>query len=626
MRNGSDALVILIVLLLAFGLRVGSLPGRDLWGDEAFSVAVMQLPVAEMIQPNIDTHPPLYHLWMTLWLRLAGLTIPVQGIDPFPIRFGSLVLGMLAVPVTYALARRLAGRAVALLALLLMAVSPLQVYYSGELRMYSLLALTSTLSVLAFVALTQKPGRTAWLFYLGMTLAAMCAHYNAFWVIAAQNVVALFGSPWRGRRLRWIGGQALLALLYLPWVVVQAPFILERGGSRGSYALLPERIVDIWGQSLRSWAVGRSDVAGFLSLLALLAGLIAAGIGLWTAWRSAHWQGMLLGGWVGLTLLLVALMDPLMPFFHERFAIAGSAAFLFLAAWGIYRSARRCLLAGLILGGLFIVGGLAGNLRPAVGLLEAQITYAGAMRMIAAEAAPGDLILFSNEQQMALRGYYAPPDVPNIVLSTAEVNSPRTDVYLAQAVGDATRAWLVEYGDPIGYDSMRLVPAWLAEHGFRQRFFSYDGGTVSLYVMGEDAAPFIPMNAQFGENIRLTGYRLVPDHALPGDVLRLSLRWEALGVPLARYTVGNYVLNEAGQLVAQTDAEPRGGASPTDSWRRGDVIEDRYAIPLPPDLSPGTYTLAVGLYAWPDTTRLPVQGDSQIDGALLLTTFTVGAR
>ena len=52
--------------------------------------------------------------------------------------------------------------------------------------------------------------------------------------------------------------------------------------------------------------------------------------------------------------------------------------------------------------------------------------------------------------------------------------------------------------------------------------------------------------------------------------------------------------------MAQADGVPVCWSYPTDLWRPGQIIADQHAIPIPPDASPGSYPLQVGLYL-PDT-------------------------
>jgi hypothetical protein len=88
--------------------------------------------------------------------------------------------------------------------------------------------------------------------------------------------------------------------------------------------------------------------------------------------------------------------------------------------------------------------------------------------------------------------------------------------------------------------------------------------------------------------------------------VRLTLFWQAKDKVPARYTVFTHLVDSTGKPVAQTDSPPLGGTAPTDSWQVGVTIVDHYAIAIPPGTPPGQYELRVGMYLWPDLTRLPV--------------------
>jgi len=87
-----------------------------------------------------DIPPPLSYLLLHAWIQLFGDDEPV-------VRSLSVLFGVLAVPLIYGVAwqllrRRLAG----LLAALLLAVSPLHIWYGQETRMYALLTFLCLLS------------------------------------------------------------------------------------------------------------------------------------------------------------------------------------------------------------------------------------------------------------------------------------------------------------------------------------------------------------------------------------------------------------------------------------------------------------------------------------------------
>jgi 4-amino-4-deoxy-L-arabinose transferase-like glycosyltransferase len=142
----------------------------------------------------------------------------------------------------------------------------------------------------------------------------------------------------------------------------------------------------------------------------------------------------------------------------------------------------------------------------------------------------------------------------------------------------------------------------------------------------------------FQPGIQLVGYDVAPLPLHPGETLRLQLYWQALE-PLAEdYTVfvhmlsahvlSAHVLSEggAGQLVTQQDNPPVRGTRPTSTWEPGVVVVDPYDLSIPSDTPPGEYVVAVGLYHWPDLSRLPVrdgEGVPMPDDRVLLTTVHV---
>jgi hypothetical protein len=68
------------------------------------------------------------------------------------------------------------------------------------------------------------------------------------------------------------------------------------------------------------------------------------------------------------------------------------------------------------------------------------------------------------------------------------------------------------------------------------------------------------------------------------------------------------------------DSRPQGYASNTNRWIPGQIISDRFEVPLPPDASPGRYQVRVGLYNEADGQRLPVldAAGKQVDDRVLL--------
>jgi hypothetical protein len=89
----------------------------------------------------------------------------------------------------------------------------------------------------------------------------------------------------------------------------------------------------------------------------------------------------------------------------------------------------------------------------------------------------------------------------------------------------------------------------------------------------------------------------------PGDPICLELQWSTNARLPTDYTAFVHMLDQNGQLVAQSDLQPGGGYAPTSGWPIGQPITDRHGVVLPPTLAPGTYQIVIGLYG-PDGARL----------------------
>ena len=105
-----------------------------------------------------------------------------------------------------------------------------------------------------------------------------------------------------------------------------------------------------------------------------------------------------------------------------------------------------------------------------------------------------------------------------------------------------------------------------------------------------------PVEARLGQAITLVGADLSATRLEAGGTLTVTLVWQGEEAVTANYTVFVHLLDQQGQLVAQADAPPLGGAYPTAYWMAGDVVRDPHRLDLPADLPTTTLLLQVGLY------------------------------
>ena len=138
----SPNLLITFSLLLAAFLRFYHLDASSLWNDEGNSWAMLARSFGEIAAAAAaDIHPPGYYWLLKAWSLLFGDSA-------LAMRSLSAVLGVILVALVAALARRAvrgrpAWRYFPVVAALLAALNPFQIYYSQEARMYMLLAVAA---------------------------------------------------------------------------------------------------------------------------------------------------------------------------------------------------------------------------------------------------------------------------------------------------------------------------------------------------------------------------------------------------------------------------------------------------------------------------------------------------
>lgn len=624
---------ILILVLLAFGLRLYAIDRQDIWGDEAFSIWLSRQPLPEVVAGGADTHPPLYPFLLYVWIRLTGLT-------PLAVRSLSALIGTLTVPVVYALSRRALAplargnsrhwtQRVSLLAASLAAVSPILVYYSQETRMYGLVTLLTAASVYWALCLLQDATTAKrWCAYVIVTLGAIYTHYYAFFVVAAQNLVAVLLLARRRRwedLARWLGAQATMAMAYVPWVVVQSDFLSGKAGGRFAEWNL-DTALQIAGDTVLAFGAGLAvapPMAGWMGAAYL--GVVLVGC-VFVA-RNAKWELGMMAAWLSVPLLLAWAVNPIMPFFYARYLLLLAPAYCLLAAWGVAalgRVARPLGLAGALLLLAISSYGLGAYYTDQVFV---RGRYGQMMAYVEEHARPGDGLILANPLQRPLFEYYQPEGLEAYIFPRydAALEDPETAHDLEGIAARHPRLWLVRFGNPAEFDPTDFLPRWLATRGGKAYFQGWVDADLALYVMrpADSEAGQIPVGANLGDGVRLLGYALSAESVAPGEPLLLTLYWQALAPMDKGYTVFTHLLDESDQIRAQVDSEPQGGGLPTHRWTVGQVVEDNYALEVDKDTPPGRYWLEVGMYLLETSERLPVTNPD--DGASLGDRVLLGA-
>lgn len=242
---GSNQINVALIGLLAVAgsVRLMQLADKPLWIDEVsrlvWSKGYETAPVTDArpyaigngLHPlgfgpvlrlnNLHT-PPLNALVFNAWLRLVGRR------DDFALKLPFALIGTLAALALYFAGRELWGHAEGLIAGLLVALSPFQVYYAQEVNHYALAATLTAFSYLFYYRFMRRQRLADAVAFSSFGLLAIYTHYYFALALAAQGIGALHllhrqGQDWwhRARLLLPFAAVGVGFLPYLPTVRVQ---------------------------------------------------------------------------------------------------------------------------------------------------------------------------------------------------------------------------------------------------------------------------------------------------------------------------------------------------------------------------------------------------------------------
>ena len=212
------------VLVVALVVRLRALTAESIWMDEVYSITyATEWPTLEILTelPLEDPHPPLYYLLLRGWTAVFGAsTVATRSL--------SVVFGVAAVGLLFALGRRLYDRETATVAAAMLALSGMHLYFSQDTRMYSLYTALAIASLYWYVRLVFDGDRSRRTVagYVATTVLLGYTHVFGLFVILAQNCYLLVHAA-RIERSRavgllrnWVGLQAVTALLLGPFLAV----------------------------------------------------------------------------------------------------------------------------------------------------------------------------------------------------------------------------------------------------------------------------------------------------------------------------------------------------------------------------------------------------------------------
>jgi mannosyltransferase len=624
-----NQIILLVILLISFAVRLYQLGADSLWYDEAVSAFLAGQSIFELIaHTSRDIHPPAYYLLLHFWAIVAGKS-------EFALAFFSLIFGVLLVALTYRVARYLANRSVATWAIWLTALSPYHLWYSQEVRMYTLGAVLGLAAVFFAIrglrdshTLRNKfnpppPSRstiTANRFWLGYVVFATIGLYTLYYfafLLIIINFLFLVYTLWpRLKRpvfFRLLLANGLVLVAYLPWL----PLAWRQATNPPVPAW--RSAIDFWPTILESWSalsLGQSvDPATVWPILLLILILFILGLHHLTKtsiniFSQANWlptsllprpptpllprslTPLLLFAYTFGPLLLIYVLSLITPLYHVRYVFTYAPAFYIILGAGISWLAFRtrlwvALTVMSVLLGTFLFSVYQFHFNPRYRADD----YRAAVRFIQTHWQPGDVILVNAGYTYPAFIYYA--EFPSI-----------------------ERKRLVPYQQPPDKVSQPLLLQTGSVDGDPQ--LGWDDPRSDFYAMSasETIAALERLSNDFPRLWMLRAYDTVTD---PQALIRTWLAEHT--IPLedevfageSNIRAQGFLLSKQPQLQGETVLFKDGMALvgwhlPTQTWSAGQPIHVRLAWMA---TSPPSVDYKMSLKLWAESGELVKQGDDE---------------
>jgi uncharacterized membrane protein len=483
------------ILLIGAALRLHHLGAQPLWLDEAASLELARLPLADLWRWEVPAdvgNPPLYYTLLKGWLWL--------GESESSLRLLSVLFGVAAIPVIYGCGRQLGGRNAGLIAAALLASSPLHVRYSQEARGYSLLVLAVTIGMWGLIGIIRAGGRPppmAWVAYVGGTAAALLTHNIAIFFFLGANAAA--AACWRlraprGVPARWLAAQAGVAVIWAAWL----PGLVAQQTQVGERFWIPApnvREVVFTAHDLYAHATLIGPLPGRAAPLVLAFGLLVAATaasGLGRLWREPCWATLTV------TLMLIGPVGALVvgwlwrPLLVTRTLLWATVPLYLLMACGLVHLTRRRTVSLMAAVGLVAMHSL--GLWNVFVHVEKE-AWDRVAAYVAVEGRPGDAIIVVPNVGSAPLEYYLRrhPSAGRMPMYGVPAGSPTdrwrelvfspADVLPVQVLAARyDRVWLV-YSHESFADPQELVPTALDEIGHLADRRAWYAVQILLYEM-----------------------------------------------------------------------------------------------------------------------------------------------
>jgi mannosyltransferase len=596
----NTALVIVILLTIAgFALRLYKIDAVSFRGDEAFTAMNwVQKPLAETLNSEIplkDPQPPLAFALFRGW-RV------VFGVSEFSLRLLPALMNVIGIPALYALGHRIGGRRLGILAALLWAIHPLEIWHAQDARMYAGWAAASAVGIWLALRALDKQRHIDWALYVLVAAAAAYLYYLELFTLAVLNLFVII-AYWRSWRLirHWLTAQFIIGMILAPWFL-QGRLLTDSGYGGTTFNFDPPRLLTWFLPSLTFGETLPANLAALLwplILIALILGFIAF-------WRVNRRAALLMGLLGVIPPLLLGIVSLKLNVFTPRYVLSVVPAYVVLFSalvvmplGTIHRAPTNKrvwkILSIALLGGWLVVS--------CYSLYSYFFDYKKApdwrtfTEYLHKHVSPDDVVIQAAADEAFT--YYYTDFTPMERLPANPNQSPEEiENVLARDREQYGSLWLVA-DPPQGWQNAQVGQNWLNANMQLVRRLKIGTLPVQQFMdwsVKPDEIEDAPL-ATFGDVVELVGAQILMPPEPIGE-LTVWLYWHPLqstenALKIFVHLTGGINPAAGTPLWTQDDQFPQDERINSESW--SEVFRDVYTLPLN-GVPAGSYTLLVGLY------------------------------
>lgn len=617
--------LIILAVWLGFILRLHNLDSVPLRGDEAFSAMFWaEMPIHQSLAEiaTIEPHPPLTYVIFHAW------NLAIGGIEsPFALRMLGVLGNLIGIAVMYALTKRITQNTfLGLVAGLMWATHPFEIWHSQDFRNYALWATLSVMTIWLGLRLITLRRRVDWVLYIFFAIISVFTFYTELLMLGALGLYVLITQRRRPKFLiSFLSTQASIIGAVLVGFFILQGSLLTSGGYGGNVE--PFSAPDYLTRFLPTLVWGETIPAAFVSIwiILLVICVIFCGV-IFLYQRKLILLFFLLSI---IPLLLLGMASLRISIFHPRYVMAVVPAFLLLLIVGSYFVAQMLnqflkinsnIITLILLSPWFIIASITINNYYTNPALRKAPAWNELTDFLNINVTIDDLVIQLSTD--AAFGYYYDGDALDRGLPASPVQPKDEIVKILETARTQYNSIYVVSNTIPNWENSDVVEAWANDHMQLVRLSNASGLGIRQYKNWDELESSGEILTNFEDVVELVGYHFF-DTPLPTGEFALWLDWNPLSQtsePIKSFVhlVGAINPQSGSPLWEQDDQFPQAGRLDTTSWDIGTTYRDVYYLPSD-SLIAGDYQIMVGWY-YPET-NVRLLTDNDFD-AFTVTTFT----